>query len=91
MIFSFKEIEKILKFGIKKKKIKSKCNSTIKKYILNSTLRNYGFNSSKDLALEIYRVFGVKVSSPHVRFLRRKLSTFSFLLFKTNFLVKKKN
>jgi hypothetical protein len=91
MIFSFKEIEKILKFGSKKKKIKSKCNSTIQKYILNSTLRNYGFNSSKDLALEIYRVFGLKVSSSHVRFHRRQLSTFSFLLFETKFLVKKKN
>jgi hypothetical protein len=91
MIFSFKEIEKILKFGTKKKKIKSKCNSTIKKYILNSTLRNYGFNSSKDLALEIYRVFVLKVSSSHVRFLRRQLSTFSFLLFETKYLVKKRN
>ena len=43
-------------------------------FFQQSTLKNNGFNSSKDLAGEISRVFNKTVSSSHIRKLKRELS-----------------
>ncbi|CAF0789030.1 unnamed protein product [Brachionus calyciflorus] len=50
-----------------------KVNETVLNYIVESTIRNNGFNSSSDLKYEIYNVFGLNIDFSTIRYYRRKI------------------